>query len=72
MVQQASKEQERLQEMRGLFSWTDEQLYSLSPIAAREAAAGMPATPGSAQAAYNAAWEYYQRLSDERNAMLDC
>jgi hypothetical protein len=79
MGQQASKEQDRLQkrtqELRGMFSQTEQLLSSLrAPTASSEAcaaAAGVPAAPGS-EAQHQAAWEYYTQLVDERSAIIKC
>ena len=68
MGQQTSKEDRRLQEIRHLLSKADETLPIIT--AATEAAAGIPAAPGSAQARYDAAFDNYSRLTDEQTAIV--
>ena len=70
MGQQASRERQRLQEIRRLLSRADDTLSSLLITAATEAAAGIPAAPGSAQAQYNAVYDNYSRLTDEQTAIV--
>lgn len=70
MGQQPSKEQARLQELRGLIFQTHELLRSLRRPAATEFAAGIPAAPGSDQALYDAVLDHYKRLQDEKDAIL--
>ena len=65
MGQQTSKERQRLREIRRLLSKADETLPGLIISRATEAAAGIPAAPGSAQARYNAAFDNDCRLTDE-------
>ena len=70
MGQQTSKEDRRLQEIRRLLSKADETLPGLIISRATEAAAGIPAAPGSAQARYDASFDNYCRLTDEHTAIV--
>ncbi|PRW21123.1 RWP-RK domain-containing transcription factor [Chlorella sorokiniana] len=70
MGQRLSKEIARLDEISDEKRKNFDRLHTLFPLAADEAAAGKPATPGSHQARRDAAWAYSMQLSDESNAIL--
>jgi hypothetical protein len=70
MGQRLSKEIARLDEISDEKRKNSDRLHTLFPLAADEAAAGKPATPGSHQARRDAAWAYSMQLSDESNAIF--
>ncbi|KAL4434452.1 hypothetical protein ABPG75_000893 [Micractinium tetrahymenae] len=64
-----SPEQDRLDELDVLIAQADRRLERLLAPACAEQAKGIPATPGSKQAQYDAAFEHFGQLLDERTAI---
>lgn len=69
MGQRPSREIARLHEISQEHRRSRKLLDDLYDLAAAEAAAGKPATPGSHQARRAAVWDYRMRLSRESNAI---
>jgi hypothetical protein len=69
-ARKVSKETARLNELNDEMRKNSDRLDTLFQLAADEAAAGKPATPGSHQARRDAAWAYSRRLVRESNAIF--
>lgn len=65
MGQSASRERERLLEVRLMLIDARHRIALLQPLAAAEEAAGTPPMPDSSQAAYQAALQWNEMLTDE-------